>query len=93
MSDKDYAYSRIDVDYSNRTKQDLERPYKDIADRIEVIRIRERIMKKDFANVLGVSTTTLSRVTNGIRYPDPKILDALYYKYKVDMNWLLYGKE
>jgi len=50
------------------------------------------ILKKDFAESIGVSTGNLSDWLSGKTEPSAKPLSRISEKYKVNLNWLVTGK-
>lgn len=49
------------------------------------------ILKKDFAESIGVSTGNLSDWLSGKTEPSAKPLSRISEKYKVNLNWLVVG--
>lgn len=66
---------------------------KTIGERIRAVRKSLRLNQGSVAEKLNVTIQTLSRYENGSRFPDSLFLQAFGQSFKVNANWLLYGKE
>jgi transcriptional regulator with XRE-family HTH domain len=49
------------------------------------------ILKKDFADNIGVSTGNLADWLNGKTEPSAKALSRIFETYRVNLNWLVAG--
>ena len=83
--------NRMIVDYSSRKNPDRERPYGEIADRLNEWRMSSKVLNRELAATSGVPEVTISRVYQGVRFPDHRLLQFLHTKHGVDLNWLLCG--
>lgn len=57
----------------------------------ELIR-RAGVLKKDFAEIIDISTGNLSDWLRGRTEPSAKMLARIHEKFKVNLNWLIAGK-
>jgi transcriptional regulator with XRE-family HTH domain len=65
---------------------------KNIAERIKAIRKHLQFKQEIVANLTHTTTQTLSRYEKGTRFPDSHFLEKFGKAFKVNANWLLYGK-
>ena len=63
-----------------------------IGDRVRYTRLQYKLTLKEFANVLEVSTTTITNYESDKRTPDCTVLAKLQMKFHVDLNWLISGE-
>jgi transcriptional regulator with XRE-family HTH domain len=68
----------------------LEQAVETIGSRLKVV--RGAVSQKDFADLLGVSRSTLVRYEGDEGAPDAEFLIALFEKHGVDPTWLLTGR-
>ena len=92
MNEREYSRRRI-VDYSNRKKPELERPFGDIADRLNEWKKTSGIFNKEISNESGIPESTISIVFQGTRFPNHKLLTYLHKEHGIDLNWLICGDE
>lgn len=81
------------VDYSTRKNPERERPYQEIAERLNAWRMSSGIMNKDISETSGIPDVTISRVFQGTRFPDYRLLSHLHNHYGIDLNWLICGDQ
>lgn len=65
---------------------------KNIGERIRTVRKSLRLNQGNVADKVHVTIQTLSRYENGARFPDSLFLQEFGKSFKVNANWLLYGK-
>jgi transcriptional regulator with XRE-family HTH domain len=64
----------------------------EVGERITKIRhIRGEVNKKEFADLLGVSSSLISDIENGRKEPSKEFLINISIKYAISLNWLLFG--
>lgn len=90
MSERKYSRRQI-VDYTDRKSPDIERPFEDIADRLNEWKKKSNIMNKELAEYAEVSAGTIAKVYQGTRFPDYRVLRYLHNEQGVDLNWLICG--
>lgn len=92
MSEREYSRRKI-VDYSNRKKSDIERPFEDIADRLNEWKKTSGIFNKELSSNSGVSEAAIAKVFQGTRFPDHRLLTYLHKEHGIDLNWLICGDQ
>lgn len=63
-----------------------------IGQRIKSVRLSAGLSQPEFAEQVGVSQPTVSRVEAGSRMPDAHLLKMIAEKFGYDPTWLLLGK-
>jgi transcriptional regulator with XRE-family HTH domain len=61
--------------------------------RIISIRKSNDLTQEEFAYELGISINQLLKIEQDQLIPSENLISKLCYNFKVDRNWLLYGKE
>jgi len=62
-----------------------------IGERIKEIRKKYGVTQKQFAEVLGISQTHVSKIEKNIENPSETLLRFISYKYNVDIDWIKTG--
>ena len=63
-----------------------------LGERIKKIRKENKVTQNEFAKILGVSQTHISKIEKGIEKPSETLLLFMSYRYSVDINWLKSGE-
>lgn len=63
-----------------------------LGNRLRNIRVAEDKTQKEFAEILGVSVTSIANYESEKRSPDCAFLEKLYELYEVNLNWLVAGE-
>ena len=66
------------------------RPYQDIGDRLERLRLHLRMTKRDFAATIGVNEVSYGRYEAGSRI-DVDVIRKVSRTHGVSTEWLLHG--
>lgn len=64
-----------------------------IGERISVLRKREGFSRKEFADILGVSYTTVANYENNKSIPNIKMVTQMAMVLRTTMNMILHGYE
>lgn len=63
-----------------------------IGTRIKEVRNQQGLNKKDFSDIMNISTRTLTYYEQGERKPDADFLRQLNKAFNIDMHWLIVGE-
>lgn len=66
--------------------------WKEIGDRLQLVRKKLNFMQKDFARELDISNASLSEIEAGHAKPRFEVIYHLTRKYNVNINYLLHGE-
>ncbi len=77
---------------ASRKKEVMDRPYENIADRLNEWKLKQNVPQTELSEVSEQSMATIQRVYMGTRAPSIELLQTLREKYNVDLNWLICGK-
>lgn len=81
-------------DLNAKRKDTVERPYEGIGNRIREWRMSSNISQKDLIESgAPVKITTLRLMEGGVRAPSAELLIFLRKTYRLDLNYVLMGKE
>lgn len=59
-----------------------------LGERINFVRKTNKLNQMDFAKILGISQTHVSKIEHGIENPSETLLLFISYKFAVNINWL-----
>lgn len=59
-----------------------------LGERINFVRKDNKLNQKDFAKLLGISQTHVSKIEHGIENPSETLLLFISYKFAVNIDWL-----
>lgn len=62
-----------------------------IGDRIKKIRKMNQLNQSQFANILGISQTHISKIESNKDIPSDKILHTIEIEFNINFEWLKYG--
>ena len=65
----------------------------ELGQRVKAVRLHLDMKQKDFAESLDISAPTLSDVENGNFKPSIELLMGLSEKYRVNLNYILFGDD
>lgn len=76
----------------NRTTYaEIDRPFKEIGDRIKQFRLSKGLDQADLLTD-GVNKITISRYETGLREPSVRFLKHLRDNHGADLNWIVCGE-
>ena len=64
-----------------------------ISEKIKYIRNDLNLNQKDFANLLNVAQSTVSRIEKGERQPEYEFLRNFIIKFNINPDWIFFDKE
>ena len=59
-----------------------------LGERVNFVRKNNKLNQQDFAKLLGISQTHVSKIEHGIENPSETLLLFISYKFAVNINWL-----
>lgn len=69
-----------------------DRPYKQVGDRLKLLRNNNKISQPQLATLLNISLRTYQRYEQGERLPGPKLLDKISEITLAGPAWIVFGQ-